>query len=202
MNQKRQPKGIETGGQFAPDVNPESTVVLGDLTVHDGDDIKPDVKPLQVGSSVVVYGMITEAGIITKLGSFATTIQTRGGEVTRSPMIVVDREDFDRAWHVVDNNGDIVAGGPNLSKERVEALAEQKGGTVRRGRDIKIVPFTVLDERAGYKSQAAREAQASDFGDESYWDYLDAHAAELESKGVDDALTRSLSDALRGNDGA
>ena len=30
MNQKRQPKGIETGGQYAPDVNQESTVVLND----------------------------------------------------------------------------------------------------------------------------------------------------------------------------
>ncbi len=30
MNQNRQPKGIETGGQFAPDVNPESTVALSD----------------------------------------------------------------------------------------------------------------------------------------------------------------------------
>ncbi len=28
MIQRRQPKGTETGGQFAPDVNPESTVVL------------------------------------------------------------------------------------------------------------------------------------------------------------------------------
>ena len=28
VNQKRQPKGTNTGGQFAPDLNPESTVVL------------------------------------------------------------------------------------------------------------------------------------------------------------------------------
>jgi hypothetical protein len=31
MNQKRQPKGTENGGQFAPDCNPESSVVLGDV---------------------------------------------------------------------------------------------------------------------------------------------------------------------------
>jgi len=30
MDQKRQPRGTETGGQFAPDVNAESTVVLVD----------------------------------------------------------------------------------------------------------------------------------------------------------------------------
>lgn len=29
-NQKRQPPGTKDGGQFAPDVNPESTVVLDD----------------------------------------------------------------------------------------------------------------------------------------------------------------------------
>jgi hypothetical protein len=31
MSQQRQPKGIETGGQFAASVNPESTVDLGDI---------------------------------------------------------------------------------------------------------------------------------------------------------------------------
>jgi hypothetical protein len=37
MNQKRQPKGTENGGQFAPDVNPESTLELGDeSTMLDG----------------------------------------------------------------------------------------------------------------------------------------------------------------------
>jgi hypothetical protein len=30
MNQKRQPKGTDNGGQFAPDANSESTVVLDD----------------------------------------------------------------------------------------------------------------------------------------------------------------------------
>lgn len=28
MNQNRQPKGTDAGGQFAPDINPESTLVL------------------------------------------------------------------------------------------------------------------------------------------------------------------------------
>jgi hypothetical protein len=31
MCRKRQPKGTETGGQFAPSVNPESTIDLGDI---------------------------------------------------------------------------------------------------------------------------------------------------------------------------
>ncbi len=48
-NQKRQPKGLETGGQFAPDVHAESTIVLGD----DGDSPAinyGDVSNVQVGS--------------------------------------------------------------------------------------------------------------------------------------------------------
>lgn len=39
MTQKRQPKGIEAGGQFAPDVNPESTVVLDGTTAVDFGDV-------------------------------------------------------------------------------------------------------------------------------------------------------------------
>jgi hypothetical protein len=51
MTQKRQPKGIETGGQFAASVNPESTLVL-----DDGDDLSMsyhvagNVSNVQVGS--------------------------------------------------------------------------------------------------------------------------------------------------------
>ena len=46
MNQKRQPKGTETGGQFAANVNPGSTVDLGDS----GDVDFGDVSNVQVGS--------------------------------------------------------------------------------------------------------------------------------------------------------
>lgn len=60
-----------------------------------------------------------------------------------------------------------------------------------------------------YKSQAARDAQASNYGDKSYWDYLDEHALELrekflqrgDTKTAEEMLTRSLSAALAGNDG-
>lgn len=52
-----------------------------------------------------------------------------------------------------------------------------------------------------YESKAAREAQAANFGNRSYWDYLESHAKELKEKGIADAMTRSLSDALKGNDG-
>ena len=46
-----------------------------------------------------------------------------------------------------------------------------------------------------YKSQAARDAQAADYGDKSYWDYLEQASIEH------DEMDRSLSEALQGNDG-
>jgi|CXWL01.1.fsa_nt_gi hypothetical protein len=69
-----------------------------------------------------------------------------------------------------------------------------------------------------YKAQSARDAQESGYGvvsgpvavgGEHYWDYLEQHAQELHAyylaKGdtvtAEKMLTRSLSDALRGNDG-
>jgi hypothetical protein len=60
-----------------------------------------------------------------------------------------------------------------------------------------------------YQSQAARDAQRTNYGGESYWDYLDRaalqSAAHWARKGDNDRaaamLTRSLSEALMGNDG-
>ena len=53
-----------------------------------------------------------------------------------------------------------------------------------------------------YKSRSAREAKESNYGGESYWDYLEGHALELDmlfpGKGF---LDRSLSEALSGNEG-
>lgn len=60
-----------------------------------------------------------------------------------------------------------------------------------------------------YRSQAAREAQASNYGNASYWRYLDQAAMEHadywrrhgdETKAAEE-LTRSLSEALTGNEG-
>lgn len=60
-----------------------------------------------------------------------------------------------------------------------------------------------------YKSQAARDAQRMQYGDPSYWAYLDAHAEELRAsflrKGqpskAREMMTRTISEALKGNDG-
>jgi hypothetical protein len=60
-----------------------------------------------------------------------------------------------------------------------------------------------------YRAQSARDAQAGNYGEESYWDYLETHAKELfdffTAKGqherASEMFTRSLSDSLVGNDG-
>ena len=52
-----------------------------------------------------------------------------------------------------------------------------------------------------YKSQAARDAQQMGYGDPGYWASLDEKAQEHIGKGVSNALTRSLSETLKGNDG-
>lgn len=62
---------------------------------------------------------------------------------------------------------------------------------------------------AEYQSQAARDAQEHNYGGESYWEYLDRAAAEShvhymrrgDPERAELMLTRSLSEALRGNDG-
>lgn len=60
-----------------------------------------------------------------------------------------------------------------------------------------------------YKSQSARDAQEHNYGGERYWAYLDKAAQESHDhymrKGnperAEEMMTRSLSEALRGNDG-
>ena len=59
----------------------------------------------------------------------------------------------------------------------------------------------VMEQTRTFKSLAAREAQKANYGDASYWEYLDRHAEELFAKGVKDALTRTLAEALKGNEG-
>lgn len=60
-----------------------------------------------------------------------------------------------------------------------------------------------------YKSQVAQDAQSTKYGDKSYWDYLEETALRYydyyKAKGFDtlaeSMLTRTLSEALAGNDG-
>jgi len=52
-----------------------------------------------------------------------------------------------------------------------------------------------------YRAQSARDAQAANYGDKSYWDHLEQMALEHTAKGVTNAFEQSLSEALVGNDG-
>jgi len=60
-----------------------------------------------------------------------------------------------------------------------------------------------------YKSQAARDAEASGYGGPSYWEYLDRSAQEHydyyisqgDSSQAQLMLTRTLGKSLQGNDG-
>ena len=52
-----------------------------------------------------------------------------------------------------------------------------------------------------YFSQSARDAVYANYGNRSYWNYLDEHAKELFEKGFENAFTQTLSEALQGNEG-
>lgn len=60
-----------------------------------------------------------------------------------------------------------------------------------------------------YQSQAARDAQASGYGDSSYWDYLeqsrinarDYYLRHGQPEVAAKCMTEDLSEALRGNEG-
>lgn len=63
--------------------------------------------------------------------------------------------------------------------------------------------------KTGYKSQAARDAAEGGYGSKSYWDYLESHAIELhdkfmlrgDTKTAQEMMTRTLGEALMGNNG-
>lgn len=61
----------------------------------------------------------------------------------------------------------------------------------------------------GYRSQSARDAQRTNYGNRRYWEYLEQSAQELHdyfiSKGMPEQanamFTQSLSERLAGNEG-
>ena len=58
-----------------------------------------------------------------------------------------------------------------------------------------------MSEAITYRAQCARDAQEMNYGAKSYWDYLEQSSIEHYDKGIPDALTRTLAEALSGNDG-
>lgn len=71
------------------------------------------------------------------------------------------------------------------------------------------MPGTQSPQGMTYRSQAARDAQARGYGGESYWAYLDRTCQESHDHWIrrgdperaSHMLTRSLGEALQGNDG-
>ena len=88
----------------------------------------------------------------------------------------------------------IVKAGTDLD-DRFDAIDEDTGDA------LKVNGWLWSFEAIEYTAQAARDAQASGYGGAKYCAYLEEHALELHAKGVQDALTRGLCEALAGNDG-
>ena len=56
--------------------------------------------------------------------------------------------------------------------------------------------------KSDYTSRATRDARDMNYGDKSYWDYLEESETEhAKMPGYEYILRRSLGEALRGNDG-
>jgi hypothetical protein len=72
-----------------------------------------------------------------------------------------------------------------------------------------MIPTTGGTMTTTYKAQSARDAERTGYGDRSYWDMLEAgaerHHAYFAERGMHDMaasmFTRTLSEALAGNDG-
>lgn len=97
-NQKRQPKGTDTGGQFAPDVNPESTVVLNDRSngayLADGRDRLPRL--MQWGGercAAPSAADLTQDAVL----AYLVASQTERPEVVDLPVSVIAKRSIVRA---------------------------------------------------------------------------------------------------------
>jgi hypothetical protein len=101
---------------------------------------------LPVGSRVMVYGSNGAVEGKVLYGPYVTAIETMAGGnsavydvlvgnevITRSALIVVSKDAFDKAWHVYNGAGEIIAGGPSISRERADQIASENGGIVRQG---------------------------------------------------------------------
>ncbi|AKP58771.1 MULTISPECIES: hypothetical protein [Mycobacteroides] len=98
-----------------------------------------DKEALPIGTEVVVYGRSLQLGIIESgpeenlLGNVAYRIRCENGEILRrAPSIVVRRTDFATSWHVWKAD-QVVAGGPEISRERMDQYAAEHGGEVLYG---------------------------------------------------------------------
>lgn len=98
-----------------------------------------DKEALPIGTGVVVYGRPLQLGVIESgpeenlMGNVAYRIRCEDGEIVRSaPLIVVRRTDFAISWHVWKDD-EVIAGGPGISRERMDQYAAEHGGEVLYG---------------------------------------------------------------------
>ena len=127
MNQNRQPKGIETGGQFAPDVNPESTVVLDD------DRIPTIRREVEVDTEIAAaYGVLMEKSH--RVDSVASQIRY---------LVPNSMRTRDRAYMVIDGKIEVA------SVERLRTMfeADEIGPKAGYNRDFYADEFVKYDER-------------------------------------------------------
>ena len=127
MNQKRQPKGTDVGGQFAPDVNPESTVVLDD------DRIPTIRREVHVDTEIAAaYGVLVEKAH--RIDSVADQIRY---------MIPHSMRTRDGAYMLVDGKS-VVA---DVAKLRVMFEAGEIGPKDGYNHDFYAKEFVKYDER-------------------------------------------------------
>lgn len=100
-----------------------------------------DKEALPAGTEVVVvYGRPFKLGVIESgpemdllTGNVVYRIRCENGAIIkRAPLIVVRRSDFATSWHVW-KDGQIIAGGPGISRERMDQYAAEHGGHVLYG---------------------------------------------------------------------
>lgn len=99
-----------------------------------------DRETLPIGTEVVVYGQPLELGVIESgpeadllTGIAVCRIRRENGEIVkRAPLIVARRSDFTTSWHVW-KDSHVIAGGPGITRERVDRYAAEHGGDVLYG---------------------------------------------------------------------
>lgn len=101
-----------------------------------------DPNPIATGQPAVIYtGGVPMRGQVLA-GPYSNPLLTgrtgvydvlSDGRVhTRSSTIAKHADDFDKAWHIV-QDGRIIAGGPSISQERANEIAKERGGVVQQG---------------------------------------------------------------------
>ena len=204
---KRQPKGTPVGGQFAQDRKPESDVVLSEAPTP-LDDLCVEIRAMGLPSSRDdapngSYSIDFNNAIVGSPFLEGTGWYPDLESAQHAADLVLTRINECAIRHLVMNPID----GESWSDPEKEALsswativsAEDADG-LRDGDPLYEEEYS--GGQSIYKSQEARDAEAMSYGDRSYWDYLEESALDYARRGViPNALSRSLSDALRGNEG-